>query len=577
MNARPETFDAIAARLEGLERRVQALERERPETARDPVGSLPVETPVASWPEPLPQFTSVFPLLGSALLGIAGAYLLRAISGASLLPRTVVALIAALYAAAWLFAAARAALRRKLAGAFYAAVSILILAPMLWEMTIRFNAMPGTIAAVILTLYVALAAILGLRRRTAVVFSVAFAGSAIAAVALSVATHRMPELTFLLLAMLIVCESGQRKLDLRGIRLMVALMADLAVWALLLIYRLAPANRTDYPAVPITLLLAAPVLLFILELVVLGRRIWLRGEPIPVLAATQGMVAFGLAAAALAWLTPGSATTVLGVSCLILAAACYAVAYGPVRRIAQGRNFRILSVWATCLLFSAVFMLGSGPEASVTLAIAAVAVVLLANRIKSLTLELQGILFLVVATGASGLAAWAARELAGAVRPVPGAAALAVAGCAVLAYSLADEKPGEEGRRQALHMVPALLAAFSLTAFLALALVHLTSLFLVPDVFHVALIRTIALCSLAIGLAVAGARLGRTAMVRAAYAAVAFVVAKLVFEDLRHGHLEFTAASIFLVALTLIAVPRLARGRKDGLKAATSGTKTHGE
>jgi hypothetical protein len=30
-------------------------------------------------------------------------------------------------------------------------------------------------------------------------------------------------------------------------------------------------------------------------------------------------------------------------------------------------------------------------------------------------------------------------------------------------------------------------------------------------------------------------------------------------EDLRLGHLEFIAASIFLFAITLIAVPRLAR------------------
>jgi hypothetical protein len=37
------------------------------------------------------------------------------------------------------------------------------------------------------------------------------------------------------------------------------------------------------------------------------------------------------------------------------------------------------------------------------------------------------------------------------------------------------------------------------------------------------------------------------------------VAIKLVAEDLRHGHLAYIAASIFLVALTLIAAPRLAR------------------
>ena len=136
----------------------------------------------------------------------------------------------------------------------------------------------------------------------------------------------------------------------------------------------------------------------------------------------------------------------------------------------------------------------------------------------------------------------------------------------MLAYLSAAEKKGEDWRGQTLHLAAALLTAFALAAFLAIAGFDLIRLVLAPEAFHVALIRTVALCSLAFGLAVAGARLERTAMVRAAYAAVAFVAAKLVFEDLRHGHLEFTAASIFLVALTLIAVPRLTRGRRDGLK-----------
>jgi predicted tellurium resistance membrane protein TerC len=62
-----------------------------------------------------------------------------------------------------------------------------------------------------------------------------------------------------------------------------------------------------------------------------------------------------------------------------------------------------------------------------------------------------------------------------------------------------------------------------------------------------------------LGLAYAGPRLGRIAMTRMAYVALAFIAAKLLFEDLRHGHMEFIAASIFLFAVTLIAVPRLVR------------------
>jgi hypothetical protein len=40
------------------------------------------------------------------------------------------------------------------------------------------------------------------------------------------------------------------------------------------------------------------------------------------------------------------------------------------------------------------------------------------------------------------------------------------------------------------------------------------------------------------------------------------IAVKLVFEDLRLGHMELIAASIFLFAITLIAVPRIARMRQ---------------
>ena len=88
-------------------------------------------------------------------------------------------------------------------------------------------------------------------------------------------------------------------------------------------------------------------------------------------------------------------------------------------------------------------------------------------------------------------------------------------------------------------------------------------LFITPDVFHVAFIRTLTVCSVALALAFGGARWQRLEMTRIAYAALAFMAAKLIFEDLRHGRMEFIAGSFFLFAVTLITVPRLAkRGRK---------------
>jgi len=68
---------------------------------------------------------------------------------------------------------------------------------------------------------------------------------------------------------------------------------------------------------------------------------------------------------------------------------------------------------------------------------------------------------------------------------------------------------------------------------------------------------------LAFALAFSGSRWRRVELTRIAYATLALVAVKLLFEDLRHGQLEFIAASIFLFAITLIAVPWLARMDKE--------------
>lgn len=64
-------------------------------------------------------------------------------------------------------------------------------------------------------------------------------------------------------------------------------------------------------------------------------------------------------------------------------------------------------------------------------------------------------------------------------------------------------------------------------------------------------------------MAFAGSRGSHALMKRLAYGAVAFLAAKLLFEDLHQGHMEFVAASIFIFAITLIAVPRLIRAGKE--------------
>ena len=80
-----------------------------------------------------------------------------------------------------------------------------------------------------------------------------------------------------------------------------------------------------------------------------------------------------------------------------------------------------------------------------------------------------------------------------------------------------------------------------------------------PGPQHVAVIRTFVACAFALGLAWSGSKWQRKELAWLAWTALVLGAVKLLFEDVRHGHLAFTATSIFLYAVTLLLVPRLIR------------------
>jgi hypothetical protein len=118
-------------------------------------------------------------------------------------------------------------------------------------------------------------------------------------------------------------------------------------------------------------------------------------------------------------------------------------------------------------------------------------------------------------------------------------------------------------------MLSATLAVSMLASILVSLMVWLTATIITPGASHVAVIRTLGACSLALTLALIGSRWQRIELVWIAYCTLALVTAKLLFEDLRQGHPEFIAASIFLYAVTLIMVPRVVR-RSSRKPSATS-------
>jgi hypothetical protein len=558
----PEVLEQISGRVEELERRVSQLEQ-RSLTAPAPIKATTEQRPLpAIVPEEAWQLGPTLTVIGIALLGIAGAYVLRALAATAVLPRIIVAVIGAVYATGWAVAATRTS--RRFAAGLYAATSVLILAPMLWEMCLRFQAMSALVAAVILGAYVVISSVTARGSYSTPAFSLLFAGSSGTALALCIGIRSMIVFIAILLAMALFAEIERVRSRAIAIAPFVLLTADAAVWSLLFIYRAPVSARPEYPALNPLAVMAAPLLLFFIQAIALAVNACIRRHKVTVSEALQAMASFGLLTIGVFWITPSLAPSAVGSLCLVLCAACYWIAFDPLHRVTEIRNFRLFATWAVLLLAWGLYLVEPASLTSVTFAVVAVAAIMAAPRLHSTTLESHAIAYLALAAFACGLPAYEWHAMIANAPSHPGWPVAVVAGMAIAAYAICREQKSEDTPHQLIHFAFALLATLAACALLSHGLMAVASLALHPEAFHIALLRTVAICAVALALAIAGVHLRRSAMTRVAHTLLVFVVLKLVFEDIRHGHLGFLAASIGIVALTLIAVPRMARTSWSG-------------
>ncbi len=574
MNHLPEDIDGLRQHIETLDRRLEQLESrvdalEHPLAARWPHSSVEPEAALAAATqagESHAQAGSLFPVLGKALLGIAGAYVLRAVEETSAAPRLIVAAGGIVYAFLWLVWAARVRGGPRIAGSLYAGTSALILAPMLWELTLRFNVLPAAAAAAIVCSF-ALAAF-GLTqlaptpaRDLKPVLRVASIAAAALAVALAIASHIFLPFVAALLLLATVCEFVPECDRAPEVNALVALAADAVIWILIYVYFAGQTAHEGYPALSRAALLAPGVAVFVLFAASAGVKTVLHAKPITIFGVVQTILAFLLAAVSLADFAQPAGATILGVACLILSAACYAAVFTVFARASDRRNNAVFAAWAAVLLLAGSFLCLSSWLSILLLGAAALAAVGLSRQKRWTVFEFYGMGFLLAASVASGLLNFLVSALVG----TPGAPAVGgwlVAVCAVLCYALAPPREAERWIPQTLGLGFAALAAGAVAALSIDGLVALTGLRVMPGAHHLALIRTVVLCAAALALVSGGARWRRRELTRLGYAAIALVAVKLVTEDLRHGHLAYIAASIFLVAFTLIAAPRVARARQ---------------
>jgi len=557
--------EQLSDRLRDLESRIASLESLVIAERLPQPGARPTPTPLvarrASPPRKLPELESsarAFPTVGKAVLGFAGAFLLRALAESGSVPKLPVLIIAILYACFWMIWSART--NDRFASVTYAVTSTLILSPMLWEATVRFQSMPATASASILVAFIVLTLVLASRHDLQVIPWIATLASASTAVALIVGTRELIPLTLALLAIAAAIETSACLGHELKFRVIPAIAADFTLW--LSLYILGSENVPEgYRAISPASLIALCALLPAIYGIAVGFRMFVQRYRISIFEIAQLAASFGLAAFGIMRASHNAAAPALGLPFLLLAGICY---WGTLSRFAADsytRNRRVSATWAAALLVAGGFLLLPGTFQIPFLCAAALLTAVLYTRTANLSLGLHASFYLAAAAAASSLPIYVWNSLAGTVPASPDWQAWSVALSAALCYAVESRNDVDQGRHL-LWLLPAGIAAFTIAGWAVAATVRLASGQIELAASHLSMIRTVVICLLALVLGAASRR--RHLELRwIAYAAVALGTLKLVLEDLRFGNPASLVVSFVFYGLVLILLPRMTRTKQE--------------
>lgn len=559
----PHQLDELILAIEDLRRRVAALEQRALPPVAEFSAASPGRTSAAPSSTPADFSTGVLAALGRLLLGIAGAYLLRAITEAAILPQLAGTLAGLLYAGAWLVSSARLASPNRIVLALQALTAALIAAPLLWEATLRFHSLTPEGAAAALALFVVLGQAVAWRRDLAVVAGVTVLAGSATAIALIIATlNPLPFSIGLLMAAAVVEYAACRD---RGFsyRWILALAVDFCAFLLIYVATRREGLPEGYAPVPIAAVVGFVIALASVYLAGTVIRTLVRGLAIAWFEIAQLAAAIMLAIACGLRVTHGTGAGMiaLGSACLAGGVLAYLAAFAsiPNRRLPP-RNFHAFASFAILLVLSGSgFVFHAGVLAGLW-SVLALAATWLGERSRGNTLRMHGALYLAAAAWASGLLNYAADGMLAASgrawKPMPGPALLCAL-AAVLAYGLvlrvrkARTEPWTE--RVSAAMLAALLT-WSAAGFAAGWLLAVRW-----DASFLSTLRTAVVAVLALALAWFGRRWNLTELIWVLYPWMTFGALKLFVEDFRQGRPATLFLSLLLYGGTLIALPRLLR------------------
>jgi hypothetical protein len=379
--------------LASVERRLTALESAR---AIEPDEERFEPTGIRAGRFELAQTVS---FVGRSLVALGGAFLLRAITDANVVPHAVGIASGLAYALFWLAMADRTGSRDRLNAIFHALVSAVIAYPLLWEATVRFEVLPPSASAVAVGAVTAFAVGVALHRRLQTIAWIATMSLLVTAIALVAATGTV--LPFALL--LIVAGTATLWIgyayDWTVLRWPVAAVANLLVIGLTM--RVATTSGNEWPFTVV----AVQLLLLNAYIASIAIRTVVRARNVNVFEVLQTLAALavGFGGAVYVAQRTGSGIVTLAVVNLIAGSSCYAIAWLFVaKRQGLTRNFYYYTTLAIVLLMVSSRMLLDDRALALTSAALAIAAIVLSRRTNLTALMWHSAAYLTAAAFASG-------------------------------------------------------------------------------------------------------------------------------------------------------------------------------
>jgi len=562
-------LERLAARVTELERRLSALE----------IGKTTVVPEVISLAAPLAAATgqqtdnkastpiSLVAIVGRSLLGLAGAYMLRAAFELGVAPGLVIVAIALLFAWAWLILSVRAAKRSEMAGTLYGITSSLIIFPMLWENAVRFKFLSAIVTAAVLVAWHFSALFLVRRPVPAMTLWVTTLFVAGSGLGLFVATRDPFPFTLALIVSAALTEYVARHERKPHLRIAVEVVLDLVLCVLAYLASRPGGFPVEYNAISIPVMLVLFMAPLLISASSIAYRTILLHSRSGLWDITQSCTTFALACWAVLHLGGSAGARIFGLLGFLTAVICYLEGFLNSRIRTNSWNFRFYTMWAGTLFLVSTYLVLPASVVTLWLCLSAIMAAALALRTTCIILGIHGLIWLVVVESTSGLLVYAGHLLAGSY-PHFAPHMLWAGVMSSVVFALILLLPEIDGRGIALlRCFSVANAALLVGAFGVAAVIMATPGGTSASAPRLGVIRTVVICLVTLTLALAGSRRSRRELIWVAYLTIGLGTLKLLLEDLRQGSSVSFAVSLLAFGMLLAIIPKLMRseGPKNAL------------